>query len=56
MLPPTLAIDMNSEEVVLDIFSIQSEYAGESPQVKQACSKCTYKVLAKCCLPQSCQN
>lgn len=42
-----LAIGMNSEEVVSDIFSIQSEYAGESPRIRQACPKWTYKLLAK---------
>ncbi len=42
-----LAIEMNSELVNSDIFSIQSEYAGESTHVIEAFSKFKYKFLTK---------
>jgi len=42
-----LTIGMNNRNVESDIFSIQSEYAYESPHVKQAFIKWAYKLLVK---------
>lgn len=48
-----LTLNMNSESLVSDIFSIQSEYSRESPHIREAFSKPIYKLLAKVCSVQT---
>lgn len=44
---------MNSKNVISDIFSIQSEYSGESVHIREAFSTRIYKLLAKVCSVQN---
>lgn len=49
----SLTIGMNSNEIISDIFSMQSEYANDSAHVKQAFSRWKYKLLAKFLSPET---